>query len=351
MPADQPILITGGAGFIGANLVARLAECVPDRDLIVADDFRTGSFENIVEAFERHALPPFVGRVLPIDLAENSPAQLIGDLRPSVVFHQAAITDTTVADEREMLHVNTATMRPMLEATAAVGGRLVYASSAATYGSPPQGDAHEPFPLEAAGRPNNVYGFSKWLMECEHSRFANERRAAGEAEPWVVGLRYFNVFGPCETRKGKMASMACQLARQVIAGGSPRLFEHGEQARDQIHVDDVVDANLAAAGLVDQADARSDPKPGVYNLGSGQTTSFAEVAESVLRGLGLTASERPIEYFPMPNSIRAFYQSFTCADMRQTEAGLGWSPSRVPGEAIAEYAAWLGSRSKAEVSA
>lgn len=338
MQDPQRILVTGGAGFIGANLTAALAQRLPDARITVLDDFRTGSFENLVEAFGRHRLGVFEHAIIAEDLASLDINALLGDVRPDLIFHQAAITDTTVAEEREMLRVNTATMRPLLEAAfgerLGLSARVVYASSAATYGTPTQAATRTPFPLDAAGRPNNVYGFSKWLMECEHRRFAAERRGT----PWIVGLRYFNVFGPSEARKGKMASIAHQLARQILDGANPRLFEFGEQARDQVHVDDVVGANLAAAGLGE----RPDPAPGVYNCGSGRTTTFAEVADAVRLGLGVSEAERPTEYFPMPASIAAFYQDYTCADLAETARGLGWRPARTPKDAIAEYAAWIG---------
>jgi len=334
---ELSVLITGGAGFVGANLAAAVAERRPGARLFIVDDFRVGTFQTLIDAFERRGLPPFDGTVLALDLADLDPLDLVADLEPAIVLHQAAITDTTIADEAEMLRVNTHTMRPMLEGVEAVGARLVYASSAATYGSPPEADAGEPFRLASAGKPNNVYGFSKWLMECEHRRFDQERAARGEAPLPAIGLRYFNVFGPGETHKGKMASIAHQLTRQVLAGDRPRLFEHGHQVRDQIHVDDVCDCVLAAAGLGD----RPDPRPGVYNLGTGRTTSFAEIADAVRVGLGVDGERFATEYFPMPAAIAAFYQSYTCADLTETERGLGWRPARDPVAATADYAAWL----------
>ena len=345
-PLDKPILITGGAGFIGANLAALLAERLPGVQLVIVDDFRVGTFETLIDAFDRRGLTPFDGAVLPISLTDVDPLDLIADVDPAIVLHQAAITDTTIADEREMLGVNTQTMRPILEGVEAVGARLVYASSAATYGSPPEADTGEPFRLSSAGKPNNVYGFSKWLMECEHRRFDEDRAARGEAPLQAIGLRYFNVFGPGETHKGKMASIAHQLTRQVLAGDRPRLFEHGEQVRDQIHVDDVCECVLAAAGLGERQNPDVTPTPGVYNLGSGRTTSYAEVADAVRRGLGVEGERFATEYFPMPESIAAFYQSYTCDDLPETERGLGWTPARDPSAATAEYAAWLGARSE-----
>jgi len=262
------------------------------------------------------------------------------------VFHLAAITDTTVMDEAEMIRENAGGFRRLLESAAVISDpdqpcRVVYASSAATYGNPPQTRDRVPFPEAAAGKPNNVYGFSKVVMESIHRDFA----AVGQTPP-VVGLRYFNVYGPGESRKGKMASMVYQLAMQILEGKRPRLFEDGSQARDQVHVDDVVDCTMAAAGL----GAKRDPMPGVYNLGSGVATSFNQIVEALRSALGLSERERPTEFFQMPASIRAFYQDYTCADMSRARQALGWSPKRRPAEAIADYGRWLKAR-HAECSA
>jgi ADP-L-glycero-D-manno-heptose 6-epimerase len=144
-----------------------------------------------------------------------------------------------------------------------------------------------------------------------------------------------------------MASMVYQLARQVIEGKRPRIFEDGSQARDQVYVDDVVECTLAAAGLSGNgksqiANGKSEGiEPGVYNLGSGVATPFNEVVDAVREGVGVSARERPTDYFPMPAEVRAFYQDYTCADMTQTERGLGWRPRFEPRAAMREYAGWL----------
>lgn len=330
MPEESVCIVTGGAGFVGSNLCAALCARDASTRLIVIDDFRTGSYANLVEAFQRQGLGNFTHRVQATCYSRIDWPALVAMHRPAAVFHLGAITDTTVMDEAEMLRVNTSGFVPLLHACVNSDTRLVYASSAATYGSPREGVEKKPFPVSAAGQPNNVYGFSKWLIECEH------RRIAGDS-PLVVGLRYFNVFGPGEARKGKMASMVFQLARQMLEGKRPRIFAPGDQARDQVYVADVVDCTIAAAGM----GARKDVRGGVYNLGSGQVTSFAQIADAVRTGLGLTASERPTEFFEMPASIRTFYQDYTCADMSQTREGLGWQPRHAPIAAMTEYARLL----------
>lgn len=340
MPAPQYI-VTGGAGFIGSNLVAELLKRDPGCAVMVVDDFRCGSFANLVEACHRKGVGPFTGEIVPDSVGELNWQPAITGLEPKAVFHLAAITDTTVADEQTMMRDNTEGFVEMVTASAEAGVPLVYASSAATYGTPAQTATREPFPIEAAGEPNNVYGFSKWMMEVEHRRIADERAGEGERVPPVVGLRFFNVFGPCEAGKGKMASMVYQLATQVLAGKTPRLFADGEQARDQVCVDDVVDCTLAAAGL----GSKPDPTPGVYNLGSGQATSFNAIIKAIETALGRGEAITP-DYFEMPEPIRRFYQDFTCADMAATATGLGWTPGHDPLEAMVEYVAYLAEHPK-----
>ncbi len=331
-------IVTGGAGFVGSNLIASIYKREPGARVIVIDDFSSGSFANIVEAHARAGLPPFSGEMLASSCDEIDWDSLLEESAPLAVFHLAAITDTTVVDERRMIEQNTESFRPILGACLQSATRLVYASSAATYGTPPQAAERTPFPLEAAGRPNNVYGFSKWLMECEHHAASEAHRQDSGQSPWVVGLRYFNVFGPGESRKGKMASMAFQLFTQIRSGQRPRLFKDGLQARDQVHVDDVVACTMCAAGLGD----RKRPSPGVFNVGSGRATTFLDMAERVRSGLGLSRDDLPVELYEMPASVRAFYQDYTCADLTETDSGLGFEPRIDPLEGIEAYARALG---------
>jgi ADP-L-glycero-D-manno-heptose 6-epimerase len=164
-------------------------------------------------------------------------------------------------------------------------------------------------------------------MDAEVFRFFKMREAQGEPLPHVVGLRYFNVFGPGEARKGKMASMVYHLTNQILDGKRPRLFKMGEHQRDQVYVDDVVACTIAgaAAGVT----------PGVYNLGSGQTTSFNEIVEAINEALGTSVES---EYFDMPAEMVPTYQHYTCADMSQTKKGLSWTPSWSPMDAMIRYA-------------
>ncbi|TVQ32158.1 MAG: NAD-dependent epimerase/dehydratase family protein [Phycisphaeraceae bacterium] len=330
------VIVTGAAGFVGSNLVAEIMRRDPASIIVAVDDCRSGSFANIVEACERAGVGPFIGDFLAMSTRDLDWGDLLEAIAPDAVYHLAAITDTTVSDERLMMGDNVEGFRDLVESCALAGTPLVYASSAATYGAPPEADSRRPLPESAAGSPSNVYGFSKLVMENLHAH-VNEAIAAERGErPHIVGLRYFNVFGPGESRKGKMASMAYQLASQIRSGGRPRIFTDGSQARDQVHVADVVDCTLAGAA--------PGVKPGVYNCGSGVATTFNDVVDAVRAGLGVSEPDAPTDYFEMPAEIRAFYQSYTCADLSTVKAGLGWSPRRKPIDAIREYAAFLASR-------
>lgn len=327
--ASDLFIVTGGAGFIGSNLVATLLARTPRPRIIVIDSFISGASSNIVEACVRKGVGPFDGGVMAASSADTDWHALLTLHKPRALFHLGAITDTTVMDEPKMLEQNVGGFWSMLQATKEARVPLVYASSAATYGTPAHAARREAFPESAAGNPSNPYGFSKWLMEVEHRAFA-----AGQATaPHVVGLRYFNVFGPGETRKGKMASMVYQLAKKMLAGERPRLFTDGSQARDQVYVDDIVDLTIAASGIDGQKIA-----PGVYNAGSGVATTFNQVVDALRAALDIPESKLATEYFDMPESVRAFYQEFTLADMRNTAKGLFWKPSWSAADAIADYA-------------
>ena len=313
------ILITGGAGFVGSNLVQRVQAAWPNESVIVIDDFRSGSFANLsIEGDDGFS---FAGRCIAHSLGELDLEGIIEQFEPSVVFHEASITDTRVTDQAKMIADNVDPFESLLELAVERGFKLVWASSAATYGQHAGGAATEkrPFRLEDAGGPANVYGFSKWLMENLHREALRTH-----PEAHLVGLRYFNVFGPGEAHKGPMASMVYQLAQQMLDGRAPRIFEFGEQARDQVYVTDVVEATLA--GAADGAQS------GIYNVGSGEATSFNQIVAALNEALG---TDYAPDYFENPY---AFYQDFTCADLTQTTRGLGWSPRYTARDGILEYA-------------
>jgi ADP-L-glycero-D-manno-heptose 6-epimerase len=314
------IWVTGGAGFVGANLVYRLQHQHPDAHLLVIDDLRTGTFDNLC----RPDQPPFGGTVIARPLHEIDLARLAQRRPPDVIYHEASITDTTVDDQSLMIRDNLEPFEDLLDLAVQRGIPLVWASSAATYGIEANGAtaAQRPFELGDAGHPANVYGFSKWLMEN-----AARQQLQQHPDAHIVGLRYFNVFGPGEQNKGKMASMIHQLAGQMRAGQRPRIFTDGSQARDQVVVHDVVGATMAGA--------REGASSGVYNVGSGQTTSFNQIVAALNDAMGTSLEP---EYIDNPYS---FYQDYTCADLTATRDGLDWQPEHDPADAIADYARWL----------
>jgi ADP-L-glycero-D-manno-heptose 6-epimerase len=353
MPSPSYI-VTGGAGFVGSNLIAQLLRQDPSARITVVDNFRSGSYANITEACERSEDASFrglfEGRVIPQSSSQVNWPALLASTQAHTIFHLGAITDTTLTDEAEMLRENTWHFGAMLDAAqdSSHCTALVYASSAATYGTLPHTHARAPFPESAAGKPNNVYGFSKWMMEQEHLTFHKrthtQRPNIQRPVPLhIVGLRYFNVFGPGESRKRKMASMVYQLAQQMLAGERPRLFEFGDQARDQVPVQDVVACTLHAANPTPNTSPNTNPapRPGIYNLGSATATTYNTIVDALYKGLAIAPSSRPIDYIPMPPHIRAFYQDFTQADMTSTAQNLNWKPTHSPYDCMVRYAQFL----------
>ena len=206
-------LVTGGAGFIASNLVLALQEKHPDARLTVIDDFRSGDFKN---------LRGYRGDFVAADLAALDWGAQFGAEKFDGIFHLASITDTTVHDQFPQVHDNVESFRRLLRFAQPNRTRIVYASSAATYGAASGVNLEK---HEAA--PANVYAFSKVIMD------NLARRAAADDPEWkIVGLRYFNVYGPREAHKGVPASMILHLSKQMKAGKRPRIFKQGEQKRD-----------------------------------------------------------------------------------------------------------------------
>ena len=308
------ILVTGGAGMIGSNIVHALNERGFD-DILVVDDLTDGrKFRNIADA-----------RIADYEDRDDFSARLERneDLGLEVAFHEGACSATTEWDGRFMLRVNYDYSKRLLHYCAARKIPFLYASSASVYGGASL--FREEPELE---RPLNVYGYSKKLFD-DYVR----RLLPGIASP-VAGLRYFNVYGPRECHKGDMASVAFHLHAQVSAGGNPRLFgAHdgygpGEQRRDFIHVDDVVALNLWAwkAGI-----------SGIFNCGTGRSQTFREVAEAVIGAHGRGS----IEYIDFPDHLKGRYQSFTEADLtRLRRAGYNGS-FRSVAIGVKDYVEWL----------
>ena len=295
----KAILVTGASGFIGSNLTLELQKRYPDAILYALDDFRASSFKNLLG---------FRGDVLAYDVADKAWMNSLKSQEIETIFHLASITDTTVLDEKKMMFDNVEGFRNILDFANERKCNVVYASSAAVYGS-----QQTPMKIQDGGRPNNIYGFSKWTLENLTNNYPKVK---------VVGLRYFNVFGPREYFKGNAASMIYQLYLQMAAGKRPRIFKYGEQRRDFIYVKDVVQCTIKAK------DAK---KSMALNVGTGKSTSFNELIESLNEGLG---TRHEPDYFDNPYN---FYQDFTEADVSETKKAIDFECHYSTREGILDY--------------
>jgi ADP-L-glycero-D-manno-heptose 6-epimerase len=301
------LLVTGGAGFIGSNLVLGLQETFPHARLTVIDDFRSGDFKN---------LEGYRGDFVAHDLAKLNWREQFGDERFDAIFHLASITDTTLHDQFIQVHDNVESFRRLLRFAQPTKTRVVYASSASTYGA-----AREASVESNGAAPANVYAFSKVILD------NLARRAADENRDWIIiGLRYFNVYGPREAHKGVPASMIFHLANQMKAGQRPRIFKHGEQKRDFVYVKDIVQGSISALEAT---------QSGIYNLGYGQARSFNELIDILNRSLGTNFEA---DYIENPH---AHYQNYTQADLTNVRGALGYQPQFSLETGVADYMRWL----------
>jgi ADP-L-glycero-D-manno-heptose 6-epimerase len=301
------ILVTGGAGFIGSNIVAAL-NARGRTDIAVCDFLEHGDkWRNLQKAVFADFVPP--GEVV---------AWLAARRDVDAVIHMGAISATTATDGDEVIDTNFRLSLALLDQCTAAGVPFLYASSAAVYGEGERGfeDAIDPQAIRAL-RPLNLYGWSKRQFD-----FVVADRLARHAPlpPVCVGFRFFNVFGPNEYHKGDMKSIVAKIAGPIGRGETITLFKShrdgiadGDQRRDFVYVRDAVDAVLS---FLDPG-ARS----GIVNIGTGEARSFRELAEAVFLAFGLPPR---IDYVDMPEAIREKYQYFTRASLGQLrQAGYG----------------------------
>ncbi|MDH4109131.1 MAG: ADP-glyceromanno-heptose 6-epimerase [Gammaproteobacteria bacterium] len=289
-------IVTGGAGFIGSNLARLLIERTGD-DVIVVDDLSDGhKFANLADL----SIADYLDKDEFLALLRSGSSFASGI---KSILHQGACSVTTEWDGRYMMQNNYTSSKEILDYCLEREIPFIYASSAAVYGSS-TGFAEHP----ANEKPLNVYGYSKLLFD------QYVRRLSLSPRQQVVGLRYFNVYGPREQHKAGMASVAWHFNRQLAETGEVRLFEGsggyaaGEQRRDFVYVDDVCAVNLwflEHRGI-----------SGVFNSGTGRAQTFNEVAQAVIDWHGRGS----IRYVPFPEGLRDAYQSYTCADLTALRA-------------------------------
>jgi ADP-L-glycero-D-manno-heptose 6-epimerase len=311
------IVVTGAAGFIGSNLIRGL-NARGLTDIIAVDDLTQGDkFRNLVDL----QIADYVDAA---DFYDAFAADAYGKVE--AVFHEGACSDTMESNGQYMMRNNYSTSVQLYQTCQKRGARLLYASSAATYGG---SDTFREAP--AFERPLNVYGYSKLLfdqrmrLECG-PKFEN---ALAGLTRQVVGFRYFNVYGPREQHKGRMASVAFHQFNQFKAEGKVKLFGEyggyapGAQMRDFVFIDDVVAVNL---WFFDHPGVS-----GIFNLGSGRAQPFNDVASSVVNALRQTGGQPPLtleelsaegllEYIPFPEALRGKYQCYTQADLEALRA-------------------------------
>jgi ADP-L-glycero-D-manno-heptose 6-epimerase len=313
------IIVTGGAGFIGSNLVAGLNEA-GEADILVVDDLTDGTkFRNLADCAiaDYEDRERFIARVRERGLPDGARA----------VVHLGACSTTTEWDGRYMMENNYAYSRDLLHAAMERAVPFLYASSASVYGMGPE-FREDP----ACERPLNVYAYSKFLFD----QYVRRRLDAAPAQ--IVGLRYFNVYGPREQHKGAMASVAFHFHNQILENGRARLFEGsdgygpGEQRRDFVYVGDTV---AVKRWLLEHPEVR-----GIFNLGTGRAQSFNDVARAVIDWHGFGE----IEYIPFPDHLKGRYQSFTQADMGALREAGYTAPFLDVREGVRRYLDWLSAR-------
>jgi ADP-L-glycero-D-manno-heptose 6-epimerase len=328
------IVVTGAAGFIGSNIVKGLNARGLD-DIIAVDDMTQGDkFRNLADLR--------ISDYVDADTFYQRFQQ--GAFGPvEAVFHEGACSDTMEPDGKYMLQNNYSLSCQLFEACQALGTRLMYASSAATYGASP---AFVETP--ACEQPLNVYGYSKLLFDQYLRRYCGPEMTAAKHQ--VAGFRYFNVYGPREQHKGRMASVAFHQYHQFCTNGTVQLFGEyggygpGLQERDFVWVDDVVAVNLWFFDHPDQS--------GLFNLGTGKAQAFNDVALAVVNamrrhqdspGLSLQAAvaDGLITYTPFPDALRGKYQCHTQAELgRLRRAGCSHQFADVA-TGVSQYIAWL----------
>ncbi|MEJ2764492.1 ADP-glyceromanno-heptose 6-epimerase [Photobacterium sp. MCCC 1A19761] len=307
------IIVTGGAGMIGSNIVKALNE-QGRNDILVVDNLKDGTkFANLVD----------------LDIADYMDKEdfitqiMAGDEFGTIdaIFHEGACSATTEWDGKYMMLNNYEYSKELLHYCLERQIPFLYASSAATYGGRDH-DFIEEKPYEGA---LNVYGYSKQQFDNYVRRLWQDAEAHGETLSQITGFRYFNVYGPREQHKGSMASVAFHLHTQISKGEQPKLFEGSENLkRDFVYVGDVCKMNL---WFWEQGVS------GIFNCGTGTAESFTEVAKAVVKHHG----KGNVEEIPFPEHLKGRYQKFTQADLTKVRAAGYPHEFKSVAEGVAEY--------------
>jgi len=302
---NKNILITGGAGFIGSNLAFYFQQNYPNANVTIFDCFRNdekfsngnfksfGHFENLIG---------FKGEIICGNIGLDKDLCLLNDRKFDYIFHQAAISDTRVYDQEIVMRTNVNSFFWFLQKAKKDNATLIYASSAATYGNlkSPQKIGTE--------SPENPYGYSKYIMDQIAYKFSQENN-----DIKLVGLRFFNVYGPGEYFKNKTASMVIQLGHQILSKKAPRLFEGSDKIfRDFIYIDDVIQANIKAC---------SSKNNGVFNVGTSVPRSFQDISDILQNELETNMEN---DYFENPY---VGYQNHTQADISLSKENFDFEPN------------------------
>ncbi len=314
------IIVTGGAGFIGSNIVKAL-NARGRSDILVVDNLKNGvKFKNISDC----EILDYMDRY---DFIERIKANEKFADKIDAIFHEGACSSTTEWDGIYIMQNNYEYSKHLLHYCLQHNIAYLYASSASVYGS-----GNKFIEKREHEEPLNMYGYSKFLFD------QYVRRYLPEAKSQIVGFRYFNVYGPREQHKGSMASVAFHNRNQLNEIGKVKLFEgcdgygHGEQRRDFVYVGDVVDVNL---WFMD-----NPKKSGIFNLGTGRSQPFNDVANAVIN----YHKKGNIEYIPFPEKLIGRYQSFTEADISALRNAGYKKEFKTVEQGVQEYMAWLGER-------
>ena len=309
---NKTILITGGAGFIGSNLAFYFQNNYPESHIVIFDCFRNGELlsNGNLQSFGHYKnLIGFKGDVICGNINNKRDIASLNDYKFDYIFHQAAISDTRAYNQELVFQTNINSFYDFIQIAKKNNSILIYASSAATYGSLP---SPQKIGIES---PENPYGYSKFAMDQIAYRFRNDIQ--------VIGLRYFNVYGNKEFYKGKTSSMVIQLGHQILSNKPPKLFKGSDKIfRDFIFIDDVIQANLKAC---------QSKSSGVFNVGTGIPRSFQDIADLLQLELG---TEMETDYFLNPYEG---YQMHTQADITLTKEKLGFKPIMTLESGIKSY--------------